>query len=182
MKKILGLVFAVFALTFLVVPADAAKTKVVVKNGNVRVNSRGNGAANVNVQVGGAGRATNAVVVNNAHANTFVANTHAGFAVATHHNNVAFVSHAHAYNHVNFAVVQPVTFAVATPLTVATVPVDVVNAPAVVTTQTTYATPATTVGCGVVAAQAYVGTQQVVKTQVLKTVNVPVAVGVHAGY
>jgi hypothetical protein len=197
MKKFLSFAFAMTALVLFVGQAPAAKqvvkakavtrqvgNRTVTKTKTVTRNVGANkvAAANVNVNVN-AGHAVavkavnvhrnnvNVVAVNRVH-NNVVAVNH------VHHNNVVAVNRNYGYNYHNVAtVVQPVQVAVAYTQPVATLPVTLVNAPAVATsyTATTVAptTTCTTASVGVVNAYA---AQKVIQTQVIKQVNVPVGI------
>ena len=181
MKKFVALVLV--ALMLFAGLSEAAKTKVVVKNrGNknvVKVVNRGRGAnaAQVNVNVNANAGHARAQVINRGH----VGVSHAGFAVFNHHHNrFAFANHGYGY-HNNVSVYQPVTFAVASPLTIATVPVDIINAPATAVAADPCQTA--TVTTGVTNTYGYAAKQAIVGATVIKTVNVPLnVVGVKAGY
>ena len=154
---------------------QVTKTKVVTK-------ARGNRAVTKTKTVVKGKQTANAAVnvnVNAAVGHVGVVN-HANFAVVNHnfhrnvafvgHNNFAFANHGYGYhNALNFAIVQPVQVAIATPLQVQTVPVSVVNAPAVTTT---YQQTATVDPCATTVAA--VATPATYSYAVQKTIAAPV--------
>ena len=202
MKKFLAIVLAALVLVAgqseIYAARQVVKTKTVTKaRGNkavtktktvVKGKATGNAQVNVNVNAG-VGHANSA----------FVGVSHNGFAAFNHnfhhhnnavafhgyHNNFAFgVGHGYGYN--AFNLIQPVTFTVATPLTVKSyVPVEVINAPAVPVTETKTVTTVDP-GCAVNAVALPTVTyapQKIVQTQVISKVAIPVqTIAVRQGY
>lgn len=175
-------------------------TKTVTK-------TKGRGAAQANAAVATASASAGGVATASASSGSrasasvvgtqksFAAVSHNGFAVGNfhnhnfhnrafavnhgYHNNFAFANHGYGYGYNQVQVVQPVTFAIATPLTVATaeLPVEIVNAPAVPVTETKVTTVQTTPAYGTTAPATYsYATQKVIGVQKVTTVAVPLQI------